>query len=114
MRQSNNKLDIEGIVSEKNIRDIEKNGKKYISGEIIVEVQLPKKDKNGKEVMQILVYQYHSYQLMLKKDGGANKNYASLQKLKDFDTIASSGRENATKVQIRGARIRKLFRFTSN
>lgn len=107
MRQSNNKLDIEGIVSEKNIRDIEKNGKKYISGEIIVEVQLPVKDKNGKEVIQTLSLPVSFISANVKKDGGANKNYAALQKLKEFDTIASSGRENATKVQIRGARIRE-------
>lgn len=107
MRQSNNVLNIEGIVSEKNIRDIEKNGKKYICGDVIVEVEMPKKNKEGKEEMQVLTLPVSFISANTKADGSPNKNYIALQKLNDFDTIASSGRENATRVQIRGARIRE-------
>ena len=39
MKESLNQVDITGIVSEVNIRDIDKGDKKYVAGEIVVRVE---------------------------------------------------------------------------
>lgn len=99
MKESLNQIDITGIVSEINIRDIDKGDKKYVAGEVVVRVE-----EKG-EVSEIPVGFISADK---KKDGTANQNYARLQQLKDFNSIASAGIEEATKVQIRGAK------FTEN
>lgn len=99
MKESLNQIDITGIVSEINIRDIDKGDKKYVAGEVVVRVE-----EKG-EVSEIPVGFISADK---KKDGTANQNYARLQQLKDFNSIASAGIEEATRVQIRGAK------FTEN
>ena len=88
MKQSVNNVNIEGLVSELNIRDIDKGDKKYIAGTVVVKVPT-KVDFISADK---------------KKDGTPNQNYARLQSLKTFNSIAALGKEEgATKVQIRGA-----------
>lgn len=98
MKQSLNNVTIEGIVSEVNIRDIEKEGKKYVAGEVIV--QVPTKDGKVNTIPVGFI------SADVKKDGTPNLNYARLQNLKNFNSIAALGKEEgATKVQIRGANL---------
>lgn len=97
MKESLNQVEITGIVSEVNVRDIDKgaNGK-FIAGEVVVRVE-----EKG-EISEIPV---GFISKDVKKDGTPNKLYAQLQQLKEYNSIASAGLENATKVSIRGARI---------
>ena len=98
MKQSMNNVTIEGIVSEVNIRDIDKGDKKYVAGEVIV--QVPTKDGKFNTIPVGFI------SADKKKDGTPNQNYARLQNLKNFNSIAALGREEgATKVQIRGANL---------
>ncbi len=105
MKESLNQVDITGIVSEINIRDIDKGDKKYIAGDVIVKV-----DDKG-EISNIPV---SFISADTKKDGTPNKIYQSLQQLKTFNSIASAGEEAATKVQIRGAKINENLFMPQN
>lgn len=105
MKESLNQVDITGIVSEINIRDIDKGDKKYIAGDVVVKVE-----ENG-EISNIPV---SFISADTKKDGTPNKIYQSLQQLKTFNSIASAGEENATKVQIRGAKINENLFMPQN
>ena len=105
MKESLNQVDITGIVSEINIKDIEKDGKKYIAGDVIVRVE-----EKG-EVSDIPV---SFIQADIKKDGTPNKIYQSLQQLKTFNSIASAGLEGATRVQIRGAKMNENLFMPQN
>lgn len=105
MKESLNQVDITGIVSEINIRDIEKDGKKFVAGEVIVRVE-----EKG-EVSDIPV---GFISADVKKDGTPNKIYQSLQQLKTFNSIASAGVEGATKVSIRGAKMNENLFFPQN
>lgn len=96
MKESLNQVDITGIVSEINIRDIDKDGKKFIAGDVVVRVE-----EKG-EVSDIPV---SFISADIKKDGTPNKIYQSLQQLKTFNSIASAGVEGATRVSIRGAKM---------
>ena len=96
MNQSVNNVVIEGVVSEINIRDIDKGDKKYVAGDVVVKV--PAKDGS----FNLIPVNFISADT--KKDGTPNQNYARLQNLKNFNSIAALGKEEgATKVQIRGA-----------
>ena len=106
MKESVNNVDIEGIVSEVNLREIEKGDKKYVAGEVVVMVV----DKNG--VTNMIPVGFISADK--KKDGTENKNYARLMQLKDFNSIASAGLEAATKVQIRGAKLQENLFLPQN
>ena len=100
MKQSINNVTIEGIVSEVNIRDIDKGDKKYVAGEVVVKV--PMKDGS----FNLIPVGFISADK--KKDGTPNQNYARLQNLKNFNSIAALGKEEgATKVQIRGASLQE-------
>lgn len=100
MKQSVNNVTIEGIVSEINIRDIDKGDKKYVAGEVVVKV--PMKDGTFSMVPVSFI------SADKKKDGNPNQNYARLQNLKNFNSIAATGDEaTATKVQIRGANLQE-------
>lgn len=100
MKQSVNNVTIEGIVSEVNIRDIDKGDKKYIAGDVIVKV--PMKDGSFNMIPVGFI------SADKKKDGTPNQNYARLQNLKNFNSIAALGKEEgATKVQIRGANLQE-------
>lgn len=104
MKESLNQVDIVGIVEEINIRDIEKEDKKYIAGDIVVRVEQEVKDANGNKITEVSSIPVSFISADKKKDGTDNKIYASLQQLKEFNSIASAGIENATRVQIRGAK----------
>ena len=100
MKQSINSVNIEGIVSEINLREIDKTqetGKKYVAGEVVVQVA----DVEGK--INMIPVGFISADT--KKDGTPNQNYARLMQLKDYNSIASAGLDNATKVQIRNANL---------
>ena len=100
MKQSVNSVNIEGIVSEINLREIDKtqeSGKKYVAGEVVVEVP----DAEGK----INTIPVSFISANVKKDGTPNQNYARLMQLKDFNSIASAGLDQATKDQIRNDNI---------
>ena len=100
MKQSVNNVNIEGLVSELNIRDIDKGDKKYIAGTVVVKV--PTKDGN----FNLIPVDFISADV--KKDGTPNQNYARLQSLKTFNSIAALGKEEgATKVQIRSAQLQE-------
>lgn len=105
MKESLNQVDITGIVSEINIRDIDKGDKKYIAGDVIVRVE-----EKG-EVSDIPV---SFISADTKKDGTPNKLYQNLQQLKTFNSIASAGVEGATRVQIRGAKINENLFMPQN
>ena len=106
MIESVNNVNIEGIVSEVDLREIDKDGKKYVAGEVRVQVI----DKDGKT--NIIPVGFISADK--KKDGSENKNYARLMQLKDFNSIASAGLEQATKVQIRGAKLQENLFLPQN
>ena len=97
MRESVNQVNIEGLISEIRINDLEKNGKKYISGEVIVKVN----DKDGLESFVPVSF----ISADKKKDGTPNKIYQNLQDLKNYKSIANAGVEAADMVQIRGAKV---------
>ena len=105
MKESLNQVDITGIVSEINIRAIDKGDKKYIAGDVIVRVE-----EKG-EVSDIPV---SFISADTKKDGTPNKLYQNLQQLKTFNSIASAGVEGATRVQIRGAKINENLFMPQN
>lgn len=105
MKESLNQVDITGIVSEINIRDIDKGDKKYVAGEVVVRVE-----EKG-EISEIPVSFISADK---KKDGTANQNYARLQQLKEYNSIASAGEENATRVQIRGAKMNENLFMPQN
>lgn len=97
MKESVNTINLEGIVSEVSVREISKEGKNYVAGEVVVQTV----DKQGNTLLVPVSF----ISADTKKDGTPNKNYARLIQLKEFNSIASAGIENATKVQIRGAKM---------
>lgn len=106
MIESVNEVNIEGIVSEVDLREIDKGDKKYVAGEVRVQVI----DKDGKT--NIIPVSFISADK--KKDGSENLNYNRLMQLKDFNSIASAGLEKATKVQIRGAKLQENLFLPQN
>lgn len=109
MKQSVNSVNIEGIVSEIILREIDKTaegGKKFVAGEVIVQVA----DAEGK--VNMIPVSFISADT--KKDGTPNQNYARLMQLKDYNSIASAGLDNATKVQIRNANLTENLFFPPN
>lgn len=109
MKQSVNSVNIEGIVSEIILREIDKTaegGKKFVAGEVIVQVA----DIEGK--VNMIPVSFISADT--KKDGTPNQNYARLMQLKDYNSIASAGLDNATKVQIRNANLSENLFFPPN
>lgn len=109
MKQGLNQVNIEGIVSEINLREIDKTqeqGKKYVAGNMVVQVT----DNDGK--VNFIPVDFISANI--KKDGTENKNYARLMQLKDFNSIASAGIDAATKVQIRNASLTESLFLPAN
>ena len=79
MKQSVNSVNIEGIVSEIILREIDKTaegGKKFVAGEVIVQVA----DAEGK--VNMIPVSFISADT--KKDGTPNQNYARLMQLKEI------------------------------
>ena len=109
MKQSVNSVNIEGIVSEINLREIDKSaetGKKYVAGEVVLQVT----DGEGK--INTIPVSFISADV--KKDGTPNQNYARLMQLKDYNSIASAGIDNATKVQVRNGSLTENFFMPPN
>lgn len=107
MKESINLVNIEGTVWEINLREIEKGDKKYVAGEVVVEVV----DKDGKTNMIPVGF----ISADKKKDGTENKNYTRLMQLKEFTSRASAGfSEEPTKVSIRGAKLQENLFLPQN
>lgn len=100
MKESLNQVDITGVVSEISIRDIEKEDKKYICGDVVIKVE----EKGETSYIPVGFISAN-----IKKDGTPNKIYEQLQNLRNYNSIASAGEEAATKVQIKGARLEENF-----
>lgn len=106
MKESLNQINIEGIVSEINLREISKDGKNYVCGDVVVRVD----DADGN--VNMIPVSFISADK--KTNGELNKNYARLLNLKEYNSIASSGLENATKVQIRNAKMAENAFYSQN
>lgn len=106
LRQANNYVKIDGILSEIDLTDdsFVKDGKtvEVIRGVIKVRVYSTISGEN--KVLEIPV---HCFSPKLKKDGNPNPSYESLNKVrKEFISIASCGSEDkADKISISGAKI---------
>lgn len=104
-RQAENKVKIEGILSEINLKytSFKKNGEPVdaIGGDIKVQVN---QDVNGKPVsLDVPVYMFST---KYTKAGKVNPAYTSIEKvMNEFVSIASGGNQ-ADKVRITGAQIR--------
>ena len=104
LRQADNKVCIEGILSEVDIKtgESKKDQKPYIMGEIKVKVT---QDINGKtEHMEIPVNMFATKET---KKGGINPAYQNIQKIKEeYTSIASCGNEDeASRIRIDRAEI---------
>ena len=92
MRQAENKVRVEGIVSEIDINEMSftKNGetKDAIGGQVIIRV---KQEINGKE--EILETPVKCFATKLTKKGLPSPAYESIQKLTNFVSIAACGNE---------------------
>lgn len=106
MKQAQNNVIIEGILSEINLRindSYEKNGirQKSIAGFIKVKVV---QEIEGQEVE--LDVPVNAFAAELKLDGGKNPSFVSLEQvLNEYKSIAAVGEEQADRIRITGARI---------
>ena len=105
LREAENKIHIEGILSEVNLNEgtMTKEGKvsKTIGGSIKVRVN---QVINGKEVENEVPVSMFATEL--KKDGTPNPAYTSIMKIKDtFVSIAASDINSADRVRITGAKL---------
>lgn len=99
IRQAENRVHIEGILSEVDIKtgETRQDKKPYISGEIKVKVS---QDINGKtENIEIPV---NLFATKNKRDGGLNPAYTAIENIKDkYVSIAACGsEEEATRIRI--------------
>lgn len=104
LRQAENKVSIEGILSEVDIKEgtSKKDGKPYVMGEIKIKVS---QDINGKtEDMEIPVNLFATKET---KKGGLNPAYENIMKIKEeYTSIASCGNEDdASRIRIDRAEI---------
>lgn len=104
LKQADNKVCIEGILSEVDIKtgESKKDGKPYAMGEIKVKVT---QDINGKtEVMEIPINMFATKET---KKGGLNPAYENIMKIKEeYISIASCGNEDdASRIRIDRAEI---------
>lgn len=100
MKESMNLVNISGTVESLDIKHIaRKDGGagEYLAGTVVVRSS----DKNG-NVCTIPVDFFTS---QYKKDGTLSKIYTNLLGMESWNSIASAGEENATRVEIRGAKI---------
>jgi hypothetical protein len=91
LRQADNEVVVEGILSEVNLVERESAAKEnYINGKIIIEVG------EGE------THTFSVFCKELKKDGTENKLYEGLQTvIKDYISVAKVGKEEADKVRIK-------------
>lgn len=100
MKESINTVNITGTVQSIDVRHIaRKDGKpgEYLAGTVVVKTS----DKNG-NVCTIPVDFFTS---QYKKDGNLSQIYSNLVGMENWNSIESAGEANATKVDIRGAKI---------
>ena len=94
LREAENKVFVEGVVSEINMETKQIEGKDAITGDIVVQI-------SDDSVCTIDVFSYR-----LKKDGSENSIFKGLSTVKDeYKSIAKFGKDEADKVRISGAKI---------
>ncbi len=95
MKTSKNKVVIEGVLKENKLeRKIDKNGKNFITGKLMVETE---KDN----VIPVSIYIYQ-----LKNDGNINKLYGSIETVLDsYKSVADVGPERADRIKITSGEI---------
>jgi hypothetical protein len=94
LREAENKVFVEGIVSEVNFEVKQIDGKDAITGDIVIQV-------SENEICTLDVFSYK-----LKKDGSENAVFKGLCTVKDeYKSIAKVGVEEADRVRISGAKI---------
>lgn len=95
LREAQNEVTVEGILIENKLETkVSREGKNYISGDLLVEVAPD----------NIVPVNFFSFQM--KKDGQPNRIYASLENVANtYQSAAKHGRENADKIRITGGRI---------
>ncbi len=94
LREADNKVFIEGIVSEINFEIKQVNGKEAITGNIVVETT-----ENSVHTVDV-------YATKLTKEGKENSVFKGLCTVMDeYKSIAKFGREEADKVKISGAKL---------
>ncbi len=94
LREADNKVFIEGVVSEINFEVKEVQGKEAITGEIVVQT-----GENSVHTVDVFSYR-------LKKDGTENSVFKGLSTImNEYKSIAKYGKEEADKVRISGAKL---------
>lgn len=94
MREADNRVFIEGLVSEINFEVKEVQGKDAITGDISVET-----GENSIHVVDVFAYKF-------TKEGKENSVFKSLTTvMNEYKSIAKVGREEADKVRISGAKL---------
>jgi hypothetical protein len=94
LREADNKVIIEGIVSEINIEIKQVQGKEAITGDIVIQT-----GENSIHTVDVFAYK-------LKKDGNDNSVFKGLTTIMDdYKSIAKYGKEEADKVRITGGKL---------
>jgi len=94
LREAENKVTIEGTVSEINIEVKQVQGKEAITGEVVIQTE-----ENSIHTVDVFAYK-------LKKDGNDNSVFKGLTTIMDeYKSIAKVGKEEADKVRITGAKL---------
>lgn len=94
LREAENNVIVEGIVSEINLEVKDVQGKKAITGNLVIEIA-----ENAICTVDVFANE-------LKKDGGENSTFKGLNTvMNEYKSIAKVGKEEADKVRITGAKI---------
>lgn len=104
LRQAENKVEIEGILSEINLEKkvSKKDNSEFIGGTITVRVE----QKIGDE-MKTLEIPVHMFSKKFKNDGGENPVYKSMETIIDhYVSIAAAGVDEADRIRITSGDIR--------
>jgi hypothetical protein len=94
LREAENKVFIEGVVSEVNFEVKQIEGKEAITGDIVIQL-------NDDSICTVDVFSYK-----LKKDGNENTVFKGLSTvMNEYKSIAKFGKEEADQVRISGAKL---------
>ena len=94
LREAENKVTIEGTVSEINMEIKQIDGKEGITGDVVIQ-------KNDDSICTVDVFSYK-----FKKDGTENSVFKGLNTImNEYKSIAKVGKEEADKVRISGAKL---------
>jgi len=94
LREAENKVTIEGIVSEINMEIKQIDGKEGITGDVVIQ-------KNDDSICTVDIFSYK-----FKKDGTENSVFKGLNTImNEYKSIAKVGKEEADKVRISGAKL---------